>query len=189
MSDLPHMHRRHDDDVSETQPPMTKEQLDFFTHQTEKAVEKALTKYTKRAILGFLLLFVGFLFNAWNNENQWDRIEATSEEGRAALVESGDIIAVDGCNRDFKTTQALRGVLIASADFNKQNFRNGVIDKATLDERLDFYAEQLSNLALPDCRRTQGILTDEPDHPLKVPEPLYPERDGVASSKPGNETG
>jgi hypothetical protein len=177
MSDHPHMHRRADD-APEAPAPMTKAQLDFFTQQTARAVDKALSRYYKRAAAGFLILFIGFLFNAWNNENQWDRIEASADEGRQALVESGDIISVDGCNRDFQTTKALRGVLLASRDFSRQNYRNGLIDKQALEERKAFYSEQLSTLPLPDCRDTQGILTDDPEHPLEKPTPLYPERDG-----------
>jgi hypothetical protein len=153
---------------------MTEEQLEWWAESTRRAVDKALAKYMKRSAVGFLLLFVGFLFNAWNNENQWDRIETAATEGRAALVESGDIIAVDGCNRDFRTTQALRGVLQASADFSRQNFKEGLIDQDQLNQRLSFYQSQLANLQPPDCRKTQGILTDDADHPLKVPEPLYP---------------
>jgi hypothetical protein len=191
MSDLPHMHRRRSDDVAPNVPaaPLTREQLDFFTHQTQRAVDKALGKYMRRAIFGFLILLIGFLFNAANNEAQWDSIRDASAEGREALVQSGDVIAVDGCNRDFQTIKAIRGVLLASAEFSRANYRSGLISKADLDERLKFYAEQLSGLSLPDCRETQGILTDDPEHPRAVPEPLYPDRDGANLTPPVSEEG
>jgi hypothetical protein len=173
MSDLPHMHRRVDDAPNEAPAPMTHEQLNYFTRQTSRAVDKALSKYMARAAVGFILLFAGFLFNAWNNAQQWERIESDAEQARATLIESGDIIAVDGCNRDFRTTQTLRGVLEASAEFTRQSYSEGRLDKAELEQRLTFYNEQLAQLQPPDCRKAQGIITDDEDHPLEIPEPLY----------------
>jgi hypothetical protein len=189
MSDLQHYHRRADDSAETPSQPLTREQLDFFTEQTRRAVNKALLRYAKRAAVGFLLLFLGFLFNAWNNENQWERIESSSDEARAALVESGDIIAVDGCNRDFETVKALRGVLIASAEFAQNAYNQGIITESDLDQRKRFYAEQLSTLSLADCRKAQGILTDDADHPLKMPAPMYPERDATNIVPPVSEEG
>jgi hypothetical protein len=188
MSDLPHMHRRATDECAPaptTGPPMTEEQLDYFSEQTRCAVDRALNKYMKRAMIGFLLLFIGFLYNASTNRAQQVDIRSQAEAARDVLIESGDVIAIDGCNRDFQTTSALRGVLLASAAFNRQNFEDGIIDRTTLDQRLRFYDDQLDRLPLPDCRKSQGILTDDPQHNLPKPQPLYPDRDSEKSESRG----
>lgn len=147
---------------------MTFEQMEWITEQTETAVRKALRTYSRRATIGFCLLFAAFMGNLlWSNK--------LSSDARRAVVRSGDLIAVDGCNRDFQDRVAVRGVLIASRDFTKNAYKRLNLTPEELQLRLDFYNARLKELPLPDCRKSDDILTDDPGDAVTVPTPLYPQ--------------
>lgn len=153
---------------------MTAEQLEWFSEESQRLSSKVLRIYSRRAALGFAILLIGFFYNACNNARQWDRIANDADSSRNAIIASGNIVAVEGCNRDFNSLTALRGVLLASQDFATQAFKRGTLTQTQLNERLDFYAKQLANLQLPDCRRSAHVLTDRADAPLVLPQPLHP---------------
>lgn len=173
MSHVPHLHRRSDDPVVADQPPtgVTFEQLEFFTEQTERAVRKSLRTYSRRAVVGFILLFAAFMANVLY-------INKIADDGRHAVIKSGNIVAVDGCNRDYRSAQAVRGVLIASKDFTQQAVRRGTIPPQEALERLNFYNTQLASLPVPDCRRSAKVLTDDPNVALLPPTPLWQDKHG-----------
>lgn len=176
MSHFPHSHRRRDDDsFPEPHPPMTQEQLEFFTEQQQVAVERALKRYSRKALIGFLALFVGFLFNALNNQRQDRQADEASTAAREAIIDSGNLVAVNGCNRDFEDRVAMRGVLLASKSFTDQAVAEGRLTEYEGERRIAFYDERLRELPLPDCRDTRNLITDDPDVHIIVPEPLYPE--------------
>lgn len=146
---------------------MTEEQLAFFTEQTRIISERALKRYQRRAVAGFLILFLASMANIlYSNQ--------VSTDAREQVVKSGDIVAVSGCNRDYEDRIAVRSVLVESKAFTKQAVKEGRLTKTEGDLRLDFYNARLEALPLPDCRTADEVLTDDPDKPLRVPEPLYP---------------
>lgn len=92
---------------------------------------------------------------------------------RAAIVETGRIVAVDGCNRDFRSLQAIRSVLIAAKAQHNSLLRRKLITKVQHDDAIRFYDVQLRGVELPDCRKSLGILSEDPDKKIATPEPLY----------------
>lgn len=150
---------------------MTKEQLDYFAQQTEhvatRAAKNAVRTYRNRALAGFIVLILGIGYVQHSQASN-----ATT--ARNAIVKSGRVVSVTGCNRDFRTQTALRGVLQASESFSKQAAKNGTITQADLAERVKFYETQINNLELPDCRAAQAILTDDPRTIGDVPPALHP---------------
>ncbi len=155
-----------------TAPPgMTTEQLDYFTEQTVKAVEKGTKKgvrhYRNNAIIGFLLLLFGLGYVQW-------RAMESAVESRDAIVKSGRVVSVSGCNRDYRSLTALRGTLKASRRFTVNAGKQGVIGPSEVATRLAFYDAQLDRLRLPDCRVAAKVVTDDPKDIGDVPVPLHP---------------
>lgn len=150
---------------------MTSEQLEFFTGQTERAVRKALRVYSRRAIIGFIVLFLAFTANVLYSNH-------VASSGRDAVINSGNIVAVSGCNRDYRSAQAIRGVLIASKDFTKQAIKRGSLSPSEAIDRLNFYDTQLAKLPLPDCRQSASVLTDNPNVFRIAPHPLWTDDKG-----------
>jgi hypothetical protein len=174
----------------EKPPGMTKEQLDYFTEQTVKAVEKGtrngVRHYRNRAVIGFLILLLGLVAVRWAdneraNEAVKDRV-ATANAQRAAIVKSGNVVAVDGCNGRFRDRVEIRSVLQSSKDFLAREYKKGNITEARFKESSAFYDERLSGLPLPDCRKAANILTTDPNKVLPVPDPLYPGHDKTKGS-------
>ena len=167
-----HGHRREDDDPCEAPPPVTLEQLEFFTEQTDKAVRKALAKFSRRAVLGFVVLFLASLGNVWYASH-------ISKGARSAVVNSGYAVAIDGCNRDFRSTETLRLLLKSSRALTLQAAKSGNISRDRINESLRFYDSQLEALKLPDCRKSDDVITDDPQASIMIPEPLYPGSPGA----------
>lgn len=161
----------------EHRPPpagITEEQLEFFTYQTERAVTKAHRmalradqRRAKQRMVGFMVLFVAFLANAFYANN-------LATEARDRIIRSGDAVAVSGCNRDYEDREAIRRVLTASKDFTRNAFRRLDMSEEGVRLRLEFYDTQLGQLPLPDCRLADDVLTDDPDMPIHYPKPMYP---------------
>jgi hypothetical protein len=156
-------------------PGMTTEQLDYFTEQTVRAVERGTKKgvqhYRNNAIIGFIILALGIGYIQWDHSNH-------TKESREAIVKSGRAVALLGCNRDYNTQNALRGVLTASKEFARTAARRGNITGADLQERLAFYDRQLERIEVPDCRTARSVVTDDPRDVGELPAPLYPGHPG-----------
>ena len=171
---VPHVHRRFDD--RDATPPVpssvTQEQLDFFTLQTRRAVRKALRSYSRRALIGFSLLFAAFVGLVLYTQH----IGARSND---AVVNSGKAVAVASCNRAFHDRQAVRGVLFASLDFTRQAAKAGRLTPDEAQRRVAFYRRQIAQLALPDCRRSEDVLTADPGQTTIIPPPLWVDARGV----------
>lgn len=184
MSDL-HFHRRHSDEAPEQIPAgMTVEQLDFFTLQTERAVNKALRSFRNRALQGFLLLLVGLMVLTYvQRHDQMERREATNA-ARDQIVESGRAVALTGCNRDFQTAQAFQATIKALRDAAKK--RNPQTPETAM--AVDFYDEVLEISPLPDCRKAENIVTQDPTQPIIKIDPFYPGAD-YAPKAPTVQTG
>lgn len=150
--------------------PLTEDQLAFLSEQTRRAAKHATRRYAQGAILGFLILLFGIGYNFV------DYREA-SNDSRAAIVQSGKTVAVDGCNRDFNSISALRGLLTSAQAAQAEAVKRGDIPKPTPERQKladDFYADQLKKIELPDCREAEKVLTDDPDIAPEIPEPRYP---------------
>lgn len=158
---------------------MTEDQLEYMTAQTERAVNKALTqarledrrrfrRYVRSATVAFGLLFAGVSFSIYAQSHD-------SEAGRTQIVNSGRAVSVDGCNRDFGTIGGLRSILISSRDFQDSALKRGDISRTQHDRALEFYEHNLRSIPLPDCRKAEEILTDDPNARVTIPVPLHPE--------------
>ena len=153
--------------------PMSQEQLTQIGRETERAANKVLRAYSKRALVGFVILAlaVGGAFKA-NADS--------SDDSREAIVTSGRVVAVDGCNRDFKSIGKLRLLLFNARDTSRSSPDLSPRQKAESEK---FYAEQLASIKLPDCREAEAVLTSDPNKPLEIPEPLYPGGPGTEGIK------
>lgn len=145
-------------------PEDQRRQLD---HYVTTEVKEALNKYRREALIGFLVLLFGVLAAITITLKQGD-------DSRSAIVKSGNLLAVDGCNRDFVSREEIRSVLTASQGFQARAFKNGTITQEQYDSALAFYEERLKALPLPDCRVAQHTLTSDPKARIKVPDPRYP---------------
>jgi hypothetical protein len=190
MSHYPHIHRRADDPVDaefDRMPPgMTAEQLEFFTEQTERAVDKGVRRgvkqYRNNALIAFVLLFAGFLYNANNNRIQDRDSERANADGRAAIVQSGDAVAIDGCNRAYEERLKIRDVFQNSKRLVQSRVNQGLGSADDAKAAIDFYDQQLESFKLPDCRKAASLLTDDPSKPIPMIEPWYPENPDAPQS-------
>ncbi len=74
------------------------------------------------------------------------QVERRSNESSRAIVVSSKSLTIFGCNRDFRTILILRDIL----------------------------AEEGKRLILPDCRKSLGVLTDDPNKISTFPPALSP---------------
>jgi hypothetical protein len=147
--------------------PLTEDQLKLIAAETQNAANKVLKRYRNSAIAGFLILCfaIGYVF-ADNASKSHDR--------RQAIVTSGKIVAIDGCNRDFKSTKVLRGLLRdGQAEIDKAA-KKGLYSEEQLQDARDFYAKQLRAVAYPNCKAAGTILTSDKDKLPSIPKPLVP---------------
>lgn len=147
--------------------PLTEEQLALISHETEHAVRKGLKHQARRSIIGFLVLLAANIF-------VWSTGQAQNSDSREAIVQSGKVVSISGCNRDFQTIKSLRGVLISAQTFQIKALERGDISQAQFDRAQTYYDDQLAKLTLPDCRVAGEILTSETDEIPQVPVPLHP---------------
>jgi hypothetical protein len=152
--------------MSEPVTPLAEAQLELFTEQTRKAVEKAESRAIRRALVGYAILFAGVLGMYINGQS-------TSTHEREAIVESGQAISVAGCNRDHRTTKALRNVLTTANQQRREAFRRGAITSEEYAAARKYFRQQRATLIIPDCREAQDIVTDDPDKKIVVPTPLH----------------
>lgn len=171
---MDHFDRTENERRDPPSPTISEEQLAWFSMQTERAVRKALWQYGKRAILGYVLLLAGIVIALLMIESDRDTRRADAAQSRHALVVSGRAVSVSGCNRDFRTTKVLRGVLVASKRFNEQRLHRKEVTLEGFNRANAFYNDQLSRLALPDCRDAEHLLTDDPHEPIPQIPPLFP---------------
>ncbi len=158
-------------------PPMTEEQLEWISEQTERATRKALRHWARRATVGFVVLAAGIGAAFYNDASNEDAQQTRNAEARKTIVDSGRAIAVEACNRDYRTTVELRAILDRAARVQKANFNEGTINRRTWD-RLDAHlTKALIRLRVPDCREAREVLTQNPDERIIIPAPLYP-KDG-----------
>lgn len=160
------------EDRRQTPQPLTSDQLAWVTEQTQHACAKAAATAAqhvqRRALVGFIVLLVGIIV-AQGIGNR------TSSQERAAIVDSGKVVSVDGCNRAFEERLKIRDVFLTSQKIVQVRVDAGKSSSPDNDkEALAFYKEQLRLFKLPDCRDAEHLLTSDPDKPLPDVEPYYP---------------
>lgn len=132
-----------------------------------EGVRKAIRRYQRSALAGFLLLLAGIGVTIQVDSSR-------SADARQSIVESARAVSIIGCNRDLRTNLKLRGILEASRLSTEERFEAGEITKAQRDRAVAFYNEQVAEIPAPDCRRLTDIISDDANKPVVVPEPLYP---------------
>jgi hypothetical protein len=171
-------------DRRQTPQPLTQEQLDWVTAQTERAAAKAAAQAAEKAAeegvrkgrkqqarqarIGFIILLLGILlvFHLGNR---------ASDGERQAIVDSGKVVSVDGCNRDYTEDVRIRDVFLTSRSIIKNRLEAGESADPQADKAaVRFYDEQLLAFKLPDCRRAEALLTSDPDRFVPDIEPFYP---------------
>jgi hypothetical protein len=100
--------------------------------------------------------------------------EKDAKDGRQAIVQSGRVVAVDGCNRDFNSISQQRAVLQRAQVVIRQGYAKGQYTEAQYERAKKFYNQQLHKIDLPDCRTAKDIITDDPRNPGTLPVPRYP---------------
>jgi hypothetical protein len=153
--------------------PMTHEQMSWVAEQTEHAVRKTARKVVLSALVGYIILFAGVMGVYHNGQS-------TSSNEQKAIVQSGNIVAVDGCNRDFEDQKRWINLLERLKDSSELAYKPGRTTEAQYRTAIEFYSGEiaLAKKALPDCRQAEHILTDDPDADRERVRPLYPKEDG-----------
>lgn len=114
-----------------------------------------------------------FLFGTSAGVYQLGSDEA--RKSRAAIVVSGRVVAVEGCNRDFKSLTVARKTLDAQRAGLKVFVDDGTITQAGYDKSVANLDKLEPLLTAPDCRKVAALLTDDPrDTRFPPPFPLYP---------------
>lgn len=126
-------------------------------------------KFWRRGmVIGFIILFLGAMSNSYVDRER-------SRVARATLVHSSRVVVIDGCNRDFRTIERLRALLVRAELAVNQQRKEGIISQRRYETALKFYDEEIRLLRLPDCRRAQNVITADPFRDVpKPPFPLYP---------------
>ena len=160
-------------DRRKTPQPLNQAQIDWVTAQTERAAEKAAfhaaRAVQRRALIGFIILLLGIIIVQQVGNS-------TSAKERQAIVDSGRVVSVDGCNRAYEERLKIRDVFLTSQSIVRARVKSGEsVDPANDRRALDFYKDQLAAFKLPDCRKAEKLLTADPDKPLPVVEPYYPD--------------
>lgn len=142
---------------------MTERQREWINHIALDAARHV----QRRSLIGFLILLVGVGTTLYVGDKNAD-------EARKAIVDTGRIVSVDGCNRDFQSRKEVREVLQRSKDFQLAALERGDITQAQYKRAVEFYNDRLKGLPLPDCRHAESIVSDDPDEVPAMPKPLHP---------------
>lgn len=147
--------------------PLTQEQLEQIGAETEHASVKALKKYSRSALVGFLILLGANVF-------VWSTAQRLNDDSRQAIVRTGKAVTIEGCNRDFRSVGVLRGLLASSQAALKKGHEEGVYTQEQVDRATAYYKDALSKLTYPDCKAAGATLSSDPDKAAPLPTPLTP---------------
>lgn len=156
-----------DDHLSHRPEGVSEDEARWYSQQRQADIRYALKHYSRRATTWFAILTVAAILNGVYTSQQ-------SGRGRDAIVTSGRVVSVAGCNRDYQDREKFRELLIrlkqaarasAAADPNA--------DPERLRAALDFYNDQLKAYPSLDCRASAKVITDDPTKLPKTPEPCF----------------
>lgn len=128
-------------------------------------VLREFRNYRRNAAAAFVILTLGIIAAFAIRLDE-------SKQRDAAIVRSGTVIAIDGCNRNYRTIRAARAAIARAALNTKRLEDGGVITPAQAEAARDQYTYALSELRLPDCVATSKILSSDPSRPNSDPVPL-----------------
>ena len=155
----------------------TPEQVKAVQNEAKRAADreaaKVLRRYVRGAVAGFLILLSGLVIQ--NRVESADREDRRQEaaEARQAIADSGNAIAVTGCNRDFTATRKLRALIRGQRGQIEQYRIEGTLTDAQARRAQEQISQNIRETPLPDCREVQNAVTDDPDQRITVPEPLF----------------
>lgn len=119
------------------------------------------------ALIGYIVLGGGIIGGFLVNQDH-------NNETRQAVVDSGQAVAIESCNRDYNQTFELRRLIDKSYAQIEQALKDDRISPEAAAQQRANLAEALDRLVLPDCREVRGALTSDPDADIEVPVPLHP---------------
>lgn len=154
--------------------PFTNEQLEYLAERDARiennlarGFKKGFRHFRNAATVGFVILLAG-------NIGGWITNTHDADQSRHAVVQSGRVVSVSGCNRDYVTVNRLRNVLLNAKTFQAAALKRGDISAEAFTRTQAYYDAQLAGLPQVDCRSSATILTDDPADLPPVPQPLYP---------------
>lgn len=155
-------------DRRQNPPPLSEEQLTFFADLQKESTHRSLRRWGRGAVIGYAILIAG-VFAMYENG------QSVSEQERQAVVKSGTVVAVEGCNRDFRAGKRFIKLLTRLKMSSDAQYASKRITAQQHDAAIEFYAGEigLAKSKLPDCRHAESILTDDPDADLNHTKPLY----------------
>lgn len=134
---------------------LTDQQQALIAWNSRVQTRRSMRTYRRNAIVGFLVLLAGLGATRYMDVQQLN-------QSRQAVVDSGNAIVVDGCNRDFETARRQREALY------KQPQRSG---RRLTEAEKNRIVRQLT--PLPDCREVRNALTDNPEKRVTIPPALH----------------
>ncbi len=145
--------------------------------RSEVVARGVLRTFQRRAVVGFVVLAAGLVGGQYSGFKQQENARkdrtAIANAQRQAIVDSGNAVAIAGCNQDFRDREATRGVLEDAREQLRKNKNR--IPAQDYNEAIAFYQDELDNkLPLPDCRAAGHILTTNPKKVVAPELPLYP---------------
>lgn len=153
-----------------TTAPFTPEQKKWLEESRKRSVDHAVRRYVVSATIGFVILLGANIF-------VWQTANSQNTASREAIVDSGKTVSIAGCNRDYRSTQALRSILQTSDDFNQAAAKKGEITQAQADVAHKYYQRFIRSIPLPNCKEAGEILTSESGDVPPAPKPLVPPAD------------
>lgn len=146
-----------------------------------RASRAAMKRYVRSATVGFVLLVIGLAvaFMVARNDNNEARQEAVAQVQKASdkafksVVQSGNAVAVAGCNRDYLDRVQFRKLIIRAKGTLAANLQRGDITQRQYDEAIDFYDDTLRENVLPNCKLAAKTVTADPNRRIIPPKPLY----------------
>jgi hypothetical protein len=148
---------------------MTEEQLEFFAAQTAHITRRHLRNWVRAALLGFAILASGVGYAIHDTASR-------SDKAGQAIVDSGRVVAVDGCNRDFRAQERFISLLERLSTAAQDSYKHGRSTEEQMRRAMSFYEAEIARAkaALPDCRDAEHVVTDDPNVPRPTMHPLRP---------------
>lgn len=159
-------------------PPsdLSAEDVQWMREGVRRESRKAVKRYRRDALAGFLILVIGISLVFWVARND-------NAESQHAIVQSGRAVSVDGCNRDFRDRQKFRALLLKLEDVTRASAKAGRASPDQVKQAIAFYDSQLKAFSLPDCRAAANVVTNDPARTVHVPKPLTPADDHVQRAR------
>jgi len=159
------------------------ETSEHFSPEQERVINErvnsALSGYRMQASVGFVILFLGLGVSGYierdHNADQRNQIAAQAHASDQRIVQSGDAVAVGGCNRDYETIDALRDQLEVQLLRIDSLVADGTYTQRQGEVAKDSSNDFLKKYTLPDCREAAKVLTFKPGEPINIPTPRYPD--------------